>query len=65
MFSQMCEEQNIHKHTQKLVIYLDDPNSHVKTRSRGAEGEIQVALVLHPSCFPQKQSVNQKGVNKM
>jgi hypothetical protein len=38
MFSQMSEEQNIHKHTQKLVIYLDDPNSHVKTRSGGAEG---------------------------
>jgi len=61
----MCDEQNTHKHT-KVGDYLDDPNSHVKTISGGAEREIQVALLLHPSFIPlQKQSVNQKGVNKM
>jgi hypothetical protein len=65
MFSQMHEEQNIHTHT-KVGDHLDDPNSHVKTTSGGAEGEIQVTLLLHPSFSPpQKQSVNQKGVNKM
>lgn len=55
MFSQMFEEQNIHKHTHtKDGDYLD-PSSHVKTKS---EGVVLVTLVLHPSGFPQKESVN-------